>query len=408
MTLARRLLMGAGGSGAFALPMPSGPFVLTSAPSGSWTQIPDPTAFYYNGKTYFGYVNGSNGNIEIRTYTHATGIVSAATVLHAALEYPPDTHDAPAIILRTSDRRIVAAYSAHNGNDLFVWISTNPEDISAGTETNIDGAVGSGVYTYPNLVQLSGEAGAIYLFFRNFGGGVTAQWQYTKSTNGGASWSTEEEVYSVPGSASYWKVTTDSVNRIDFAVSSDFPAVTSKVGHFYYDGTWHKSDGTTISASRPFTFTDVTQVYDSSGGPAWPTDVCLDGSNHPRIVYTIYLGGSDSSAKFTRWNGSAWVTSTILASTGADYPVACLDAAVLTQCHLSRIVGGSSELWRYTTADSGATWSGISLTPSATDDNLYPTSVKGGHPSDLAVLWLFGTYVPSPATNSLGIKGIGT
>ena len=88
--------------------------------------------------------------------------------------------------------------------------------------------------------------------------------------------------------------------------------------------------------------------------------------------------------------------------------MACLDAAVLTQCHLSRIVGGSSELWRYTTADSGATWSGISLTPSATDDNLYPTSVKGGHPSDLAVLWLFGTYVPSPATNSLGIKGIGT
>ena len=131
MTLARRLLMGAGGSGAFT--PPPGPFVLTTAPAGGWTQIPEAHAIYYNGHTYFGYVNGANGNIEIRSYNHATGITSAATVMHAALDSPADTHDAPGLLIRDSDKHIVASYSAHNGAALYVWISTNPEDISAGT-----------------------------------------------------------------------------------------------------------------------------------------------------------------------------------------------------------------------------------------------------------------------------------
>ena len=95
-------------------------------------------------------------------------------------------------------------------------------------------------------------------------------------------------------------------------------------------------------------------------------------------------------------------------NTSDPVAIACLDASVLAQCHLSRYIGSQRELWRYTTGDSGATWSGASLTPSPADDKTYPTAVKGGHPPGFAIAWLAGTYTfPSfDQDNSLGIKGI--
>lgn len=401
MTLAWRLLRGYVGDA-----QDTTPFVLTTAPSGGWTQIPEPRAIYYNGVTYFGYINGSNGNVEIRTYTHSSGVVSSPTVLHAALG--ADTHEAPAILVRSSDQRIVCAYSAHNGAALYVWISTNPEDISAGSETNIDVAVGSGVYTYANLVQLSGESGKIYLFFRNVTAFVTAFWQFTTSTDGGATWATYTELYSVPSTLTYWKIASDGVNRIDFVVSSANPsAPTSKIGHFYYDGTWHKSDGTGITL--PLAFTNVTEVYGSGTGPGWATDLYLDGSNHPRFVYNVDNGSlTDSYFGYARWTGSAWVLSTILASVGFGVndpsPVASLNPST-SACHLVRYIAGHHEIWRYSSLDNGATWSGVAVTSGSIVDNLYPLNVRD-HATGLATLWLTGTYTDA-TSNSLGIMGVG-
>jgi hypothetical protein len=379
---------------------------ITNPAAAGWTQIQYPKAAYYNGKTYFGYVNGANGNVELRTYTHATGVISAATVLHAALSTPADTHNAPAIIIRNSDHKIVAAYSAHNGDSLYVWISTNAEDISAGTETDVDVPVGSGKYTYANLVQLSGESNALYLFYRNNTAGV-AFWQYTKSTDGGATWATYQELYSTAGKFTYWKVANDGVSRIDFVVTDDNPAnPSSKIYHFYYDGTFRKSNGTALVVSRPFTATDLTLVYDSSSGPGWMTDAIIDGNSRPRFVYSVDNGlGTDSSFCYARWTGAAWVVSTILASVGFGIvdpsPVAALDAQDTTLCYLVRKIGSHFELWRYRTPDDGLTWIGAPITYASSVDNVYPASIKD-HASDFTTLWLAGTYT-SDQNNSMGI-----
>ena len=417
MTLARHLLMGAGGAGAF-MP-PRGPFVVTTPTAGGWTQIPEAHAVYDPGSntTFVGYVDGTSGNVEIVAYDNATGITSAPTVLHAAISTPADTHCAPGLLIRDSDKRIIVAYSGHNGPQLYVRVSTNPQDISAfNTEETLHTTIGGTAYTYPILIQRLAESGQpIYLWYRDYAGG-TSYMTYTKATDvDGGWWSTQTHVYANPGHYTYWKITSDGQWRIDFAVTDDNPqSGPCSIWHFYADATdYHQSDGTAIGAyGPPFNTTHLTLVYDTAtSGPAWPTDLILDGSNNPRMVYPIDLG-TDAMIGFARWTGSAWAASTVVASIGKNtsdpVAIACLDASVLAQCHLSRYIGSQRELWRYTTGDSGATWSGASLTPSPADDNTYPTAVKGGHPPGFAIAWLAGTYTfPSfDQDNSLGIKGI--
>lgn len=379
---------------------------LTAAPYGGWTQIPEARAAYYNGVTYFGYVNGSNGNVEVRSYNHATEITSAATVIKTALGV--DTHNAPALLVRDSDKKIVVAYSGHVGSTLWVRISTNAEDISAfGSEIT---AESGGEHTYPILLQRLAETNdPLYLFYRdNHGSGTRLA--YVKSTDGGVTWGSQVAVWDA-NLGSYWKITTDGQWRIDFAVTDGNPDnASSKIYHFYADATdYHQSDGTVLVGSQPFGPSQVTEVYDGAG-PAWPTDIILNGSNLPRIVYSVSLGG-DSSYRFARWTGSAWNLSTIV-SAGADIvdpaPVATLDAVVLTDCHLVKKVAGNWELYRYErSSDTVDTWDGgTAVTTSSGFDNIYPVKVHNHPAGELGILWLYGDYAGAEISFDMGIRGV--
>ena len=403
MTLARRLLSAGGGAGSFAAP--PGPVTLTSAPYGGWTQIPEARATWFNGVVYFGYVNGSNGNVEIRSY--AAGVVSAATVLHSAMDTPADSHDAPAILVRP-DGYIVVAYSAHLGGTLYTRVSSAAEDISSfEAEVTITGLT----YTYPILVQRLAEVSdPVYLWYRT---GTTGL-RYHKSSDGGATWAAGnagDPVYA--DGASYWKIVSDGQWRIDFVITQGNPSgATCPIGHFYADDTgWHQSDGTDIGdpGGSGFAFADITEVYDSSDGPAWATDAYLDASNRPRFVYSIDDGGTDSAFRFASADaGGAWTLSTILASVGFGIvdpsPVATIDVSREDRCYLVRHIAGHHELWRYSTADGGATWTGSAITSGSAVDNLYPVFVRN-HPTGL-VLWLYGDYVGAETDFDMGIKAV--
>lgn len=407
--LARRIPRG--GSGGFSVPAIYTPVALTTAPDGGWTQINAPKAVYYNGKTYFGYVDGSNGNAEIRSYDHSTHVVSSAFVLHAALDSPSDTHGAPSILVRDSDKRLVVTYSAHNGATLYVRISTNPEDASAfGAEIN---ARTSGAFTYPFIMQRLAETNdPIYIWHRS-DSGTSTKLYYVKSTDGGSTWSTSAPIYS-SGQAAYWKISTDGQWRIDFFVSDDNPAsASSKIFHFYADDTdYHASDGTGIGDPPAVTghtpSSGITEVYDSSVGPAWVMDGYLGAGSLPAFLYTIDLAG-DSQVRFARWNGSVWVTGTVLSSVGVDTAgngsVSCLDPVAPNKAYIGRSLSGVAQVWRYATADNGLTWDGGTALTSGSDDSIYPASVAN-HPSgELGVLWLTGTYT-SYLSNSLAIMGL--
>lgn len=398
----------AGGGGSFlAAPVVS---AVTSAPSGSWTQIPEPRAIRSGTTTYFGYVNGSTGDVEVRSLPDG-GTASAPFVLHAALNYPADTHDAPAIHVRP-DGHLVACYSAHNGAVMYTRISTSANDASAwGSETTFGGVA----VTYATLVQRLAEAGQpLYIWYRDVDSG-TSHLTYRKSWDGGATWGSAVRVFAVSGKAVYWKIASDGQWRIDFVVTdSNTSFATCRIYHFYADDTdYHQSDGTAIGAYGPeFDTSHLTLVYDSSSGPGWPTDACLDASNRPRFVYSVDNGsGTDSLFAYASADsGGAWTLSTVLASVGAGIvdpsPVACIDPLVPTRCLLTRKVGAHFEIWRYTTGDGGMTWYGAPLTSGSSVENLYPLTVRGHAPGTVSALFLQGTYSGAETGTSLAVMGV--
>jgi hypothetical protein len=367
-----------GGGGSFVVPT----FQLTDYGQGGWNSQSDYKAVYHNGNTYIGWV-ASNGDVRIGTVPDSTGVMVNIFTLHAALEI--DTHVSPSILVRDSDKRLMVFYSQHNGAALYMRISTNPESTSAwDAEVNLDSQIGGSQYTYPSVFQLLGRTNdPIVLMYRDRpGGGTDTALCYTSTTDHDASptWSGQTIIVQET-EMMYWKVlgeTGPSGVRIDIALIDGHPVTDAptKLYHMYGDATdWHKTDGTVILSGFPLGPTDMTEVYNGASGSAWIFNVAMDGSN-PVIAYQAgtYQSGAEDTI-YARWNGSAWVNTTIRSADGPA-PVYVAGGSVVDEgdprvAYVIGYDGAEWEAFRYETADSGATF--------GTPEQLTSGSAKPAH-----------------------------
>lgn len=388
---------------------------ISAAPSGGWTWFHEPRAVEYNGTVYYGYVNGS-GDVAIRTINASTLVVSSETVLKAAME--ADDHDNPTILIRDSDKRIIVFYTRHSGAQMYMRISTNPEDISAfAAEVNLDTSLGGVAYTYPAPVQLLTETNdPLWLFFRDPVDANTTALRYSKSTDGGSSWSAQTLLYSDSGRGAYWKIANDGQGRIDFAVSNGHPFydATVKIGHFYYEGgTYYTTGGTPFVGSPPYDFADVSQIH--AGSPtAWVWDVAVDPvTGHPRVTYVTWPTRDDARLNWARWTGVAWESHEVATGGSKDLdPInghyytggIVLDHEDPNVVYASRETAGQYEMWRYTTANNGTTWTGEQLTAGSAGINIRPVSIRN-HGANLAALWMYAPRYTGYLSYTAGTRG---
>lgn len=404
--LARPLLR----SGSFTSPAPE-VFALTSAPQGGWTTPQTPKAVYYNGKTYFGWVNGTTGGIYVAAYDHAAETVSSPFLIDTP---GADTHNNPALLVRDSDKRIIVAFCQHDGPNMFIRISTNPEDVTAfGAAQNL--STGSGDHTYPAIIQLTGVVNdPIYVFYRDISG-TTGRLGYVVSTDNGATWSSVALLFTgATGLIPYWSITTDSLSRIDVMTTNveTYGGTGLKIGHFYIDGTdlkTYQTNGTEITASRPFGIASITEVYDGADGRAFVMDSRLV-SGAPRFTFNVADSGSTISSRMARWSGGAWLTSEIYA---ADwFPVdRYFGSAAMNHADPDEVFAGiksgasTSELYTFISPDGGATWdAGTAITTGSANLNAAPVGIANGV-AGLPVLWLVGT-LSSSTVFDFGITGL--
>jgi hypothetical protein len=409
MTLAQRLLSAARGGGSIIAP-PRSVFDLTASPYGGWTISNHPKAAYYNGKTYFSMVNGSTGAVFISSYDHAAQ--TTTTPVQVSTMPGVDTHVAPTVLVRDSDKRIMVALCVHGGSGLFLLVSTNPEDATSfGSSVNIDASVGASDYAFLNLIQLTGVANdPIYIFYRDDSGSV-GRLAYTKSIDDGATWSARTLVMTPFSNQIGWAIR-PSTNRID-VMASDRDIFGTEgavdIGHMYMDGTddkWYTSAGVEITAAKPFAHSQLTQLETNVTG-GYPVDG-ISGAN-PVFTYLID-NGTTVSAKYARWDGSAWDKATIYT---ADHFT--LDrfygGAAINRADPSEVFSGidtgvsTSELYSYTSADLGATWdAGTAVTTGSTNLNAGPSGVVNGV-SGMPVIWLRGT-ISSSSSFTFNVKGL--
>lgn len=361
----RRLLAAAGSGSSWTVPLPS-TVTLTSAAQGGAVNPWNIAGGYQRGGTAIVAYVDTAGNVECVTYDGA--MVGGPYTIHAAFE--ADAHTGPALLRRSSDGRIVAVYTKHNATPINCRISTNPDDPSAwGSAASLDASLGGTRYTDVQLHELSD--GSLFLLYRDEpSAGTDSRWCYSTSTDGGTTWATQTQLFKIASTRSYvitWK--DPASDLIHVVTTNGASSGYTKLGHFRIDGITKartKSDGTSIAAALPLTFTDITTAY-SGTGAAFPINLAFGADGYPVIA-----GYDDMTYIYVRWTGSAWAsTSIVSAGTGYEYNGAgtgfqpygiAVDDGDPRIVWLLRDTGSTPELWRYITLDGGASFTGRQVT----------------------------------------------
>lgn len=420
---ATRLLPAAHGSGGFSLPVPDyATYTITSQPEGGWVWFTSNKAITDGTNTITGYLRdgGTGGDVRATIIDNATRTVTSTTTLYD--NFLDDDHEPPSFVVRP-DGVIMAAFAYHLG-EIYVGIGTAPGVLPAQAQvTNITSQVGSltgsAGYTYASILYLPDED-RYYIFFRYHNSSLVPYVGYTYSDDDGATWSARTLVQQI----TYHLVTVNGTDRIDLALSDhplygqgDNAAVKTSIYHIYYDGTWHGTAGGSLTPT--IANTAGTRVYDGSTSRAWVWDIAILGGQ-PVIVYVVYEDTFPSGPwhyEYAKWTGAAWVSHEVADAGTTIAPSATpehgnnyaggivLDHEDPTVVYYSSNTTGNFQIYRAVTADSGVTWTTTQLT-SDSDKNVRPISIIG-HGSDLAALYLYGTYTDY-FNYDQGIRGIGS
>lgn len=414
--LAWRLLRGFAGASALLNTR-----TLTSAPAGGWEWAHDPRAIRYGTTSYFGYARGDNAQVVMRTLTDA-GVLGAEIVL--ATNTVTDDHLTPAFLVRDSDHRLMVFYfwGTATSNDTYLRTSVNSLDTDPTLTGGLSAAtmIGSQFVKitsqdYANPIQLTGETGSpIWFFYRDSASGLSSQWQYSKSTDGGVTW-TAHTMFFTSSPNTRWSYAFPRQNgtaRIDFAAIDGNPNSDPTVSlyHFYYQGgSWYKSNGAS-AGSLPLDQTMTTKVYDAtiSGYSATFDDMAIDALGRPRIIFPTFISTSDHRYHYALWTGSAW-SSVEYANAGGKLGTQntysgeqALDHETPTRVYASIGVGGSQwDLRQYDFSSSGATWTYMTILSDG-GTNVRPLAVRN-HGTKTVFLYLTGSYTDYTTWN----QGVG-
>lgn len=350
----------------------------------------------------------SDGTIEIGAWDQRTGRVETHA-LHPQFER--DDHDAPALLL-LPDGRVAAFYSLHARGDMRLRVTMKPADISGwaperelGFNAPERGQRGT---TYANPVLLTGEANAIYLFWR----GPDFKPTFAVSRDLGATWSPPRTLISRPGADDtnrpYLKLCSDGAGRIDFVFTDGHPRnePTNSVFHMRYErGAFWRADGTRLATidQLPIDPARCDRVYDGATlGRAWIWDIATLRDGAPVIAYTRLPSETDHRYAFARWSDTQWLTTEICRAGGwfPQTPVGktepephysggmSLDPRDPFTVYLARRTDGVFEIERWHSSNEGRTWNGVPVTAHSTRDNVRPAVVRGERSDGPTLLWM--------------------
>lgn len=372
---------------------------------GFWTDIPDQKFVHYNGYTYFGWVDGATGDLKAASWRASTGVVSSPVTLHSG--FAADLHNSPALLVRSSDHKLMAAYCDHEGAAFYIRISTTSlatdPTLADGfaAEVDIDSSVTGTAYTYPSLVELTDE-GAIYAWFRDRLTTDLYRQSYTKSMDNGATWSAEVKVWVGDNTAThlnYRRLATNGTDRMDlFATDNDRSLATpSSLYHLYYTGgAWFRSDGTNTGLTAGMFPSDATLIKDDSDGPASACGVTYDSDGNP-VVNLMTYDATSAVVWQSRWTGATWSATQIAyqngLGTGSNPFIlgAGLDLNDPNRVYLPIKVGSKFEMHLAQSPDDGITWSTTALTRNSSVDHFLPSGVWNRDDA-LRAIWIAGTF----------------
>ena len=355
--------------------------------NGIWSWFTNQRAVINGSSYYFGFVD-ETGSVYV-------GDDNIKTLLKTDVDV--DDHANPSIIA-LENGKILVFYSGHNDSTIYKSESTGNNITAFNSPVSLVSETGGANISYPCPIQLTGEENdPIYLFYRADGVSGGRSVHMSKSINNGLTWLEGIEIFENSTQRPYHQITRNGTDRIDFAVTSGHPGevATNSLYHFYYTGgNYYKSDGTLIGDSSvlPIDPTDVTLVYDGTTNRCWVWDIFIDGDGNPIIAYTNFVSTTDHRYRYAKFNGTTWDDAEIVAGgtnlyAGQPYYSGgvAIDRSNINAVYVSINTAGNKNIFKYVTADGGATWA-VDSQISTSNRDIRPYSVGE------RVYWVRGTY----------------
>ena len=321
-----------------------------SIPAAWYGDIANPVAIYNasQNKTYIVYqFKDGSGNCDrkILYYDHATNIFSSATEIGGTTKV--DDHGQPAIVIDASGY-IYVFYYGGGATDIYFKKSTNVYDITSwGAQQTVP--LGYHTYSQPHLHS----DGNIYLFYLDYEGGTPSYCCFNRFN--GTSWLGETKIIDPSTYYPYALSFRDSSGTFHVAWNWYNGSIRKDI---YYmkstDGgsTWTEADGTSLTI--PVSETTGEKVHDSGVNYCNIAlgDLQADSTGKPLILFN-----SNQVYKIARWNGTAWVVSTVIAvDNNHDCGTLVLDSDSHFRAYITVGTGRGGDLKEYISTDSGATW----------------------------------------------------
>jgi autotransporter-associated beta strand protein len=369
-----------------------------------------------------------DGNVDLVAYNLTTSALSRTTLID--FSFLADDHFSAALLTRP-DGRYLAVYAAHQNDSLVRWrVSTNPGDATSWSPEQSLTLTSNQGTTYSNVYYLSGS-NKVYDFFR----GNNYDPHVLSSTDQGGSFSYSGHLLMDPGNSAgqrpYVKYTSNGTDRVYFITTEAHPRDANTgiyAGYMTTDGHLHKLDGsdigtlgtntgTAVSATGFTTVLAPNQVVNGTTRTrAWTTDIQLDSTGKPYMLFTSRVNNADTDHRFyyARWNGSGLVMTELgkaggfLYAAENDYTgLGALDPSDPNTLYISTKIDprdgttttNKYEIYRGFTNDGGLTWAWTPFTTNSASDNLRPIMPKWDA-THSALLWFQGTYTTYQHFNS--------
>lgn len=204
-----------------------------------------PKSAYFNGITYFAYLNGVEEEVNITTYNHSSNAWTISTVVSTTFDEP---HCSPTLAI-DSEGYIYVGFGEYDlGLDIHLYKSTNPEDITAWDA---------------DLEPYSGGAATYCIILIDSNDNIVVTWRDSSkmykvySTNNGTDWSAAQTIVDLGAGQDrvYPALTIDDNDRVHLAYTP-WQTYWSAYRNIYYAYTdnvcnastvWKEADGDTIS-----------------------------------------------------------------------------------------------------------------------------------------------------------------
>lgn len=424
---------------------------------GAWSVNSQPSAVYYNGKSYFAWVN-TDKSLVAASYNHTDGTYDEKIV---ASNYLGD-FASPALLVRQNGQILLFSSKNDGEGKYFAWVTTNTEDITAWSAVREGNAYGVGG-TLPFAINND-----VYVLYRNkntvgvaFVSGLNAS---TAQTVDSSLDNKRRGIYGTGNNSNNRNVRLDvpymracQDNNGDIHIVFTQLASGGVNGDYFYGdkGSVHymrlkatststqinfelyKADGTEIVRAdiNPASPPDIIYSEETDNKKAWAYDIQLDGNGNPVVLYaTFNPDGTGHTYNQARWDSSSsqWVSAEItsmgdgLATTAytsafnysASFPAHAFSSGGITfapndlsTVYLSKRNGsGIFEIYKYTTTDNGATWAETEAITSGTASgtvNIRPNRVQNAPATaPIDVVWMQGSYTsPVDYATSIVCRG---